>query len=835
MKDNCSSCLIIRFEPFEQMSESLGAFLDSYFEVSSLDYLENGTQQYIAYADSSFDNKHFESQAHIQGILLPPYSIEAAPDKNWLKETSVAFAPFETSDFCIYGIHENKPPKTKKIRIQINAETAFGSTHHTTCLCLKALSDLSCLNFSPERILDVGTGSGILSVAVAKKFHQNNPTVISVDIDSESVNVAAQNALNNRVSKFMTTAYSNGFRAEIVQHSAPYDLIFTNIFARPLISMAKDMAHNLKPKGYAILSGFTDEQTSWVLQAYEKHGFKCIQTYLKNHWCAAIVQKKESIADLQTQLEPHQAFLVQRNNMFLSEDVLQTENKILELSGFTGSAGMLLILRNKALLLVDGRYTIQAKKEVLKSIEVCEVQSFWNTLISVLHHHQIQTLRVNPWCISESTADLFQQNNFNIQADVTAPASSISLPKKIFKHQLKFAGISSQDKAHIIANKMPQGVDALLLTSAEEVSWLANLRAFDLPCSPVLRAFALLKKDGHLKIYQSHQIKTFISDLKKCHHLIYQKSQTPLALRPYIQNAEDIGFDVVSKQKLQKNPTEIQGFINAHVRDGVAMVKFLYWLSHKTDNTSELDIVQELHQIRARGKRYFSESFETIAAVDSNAAIVHYQPTAKTSKYLKKNSLCLIDSGAQYFDGTTDITRTVAFGRISSKLKHDFTLVLKAHIALASHTFQTGTLACTLDTVCRNVMNSQNKDFKHGTGHSVGHFSNVHEPPFSINAANQTPVLENYITSIEPGLYIEGKYGIRIENLYYTKKTQQDGFLCFEPLTLCPIDLNLVEQNLLTNAEKSWLNAYHQRIFDALKPFLNKKERLWLQEKCRDI
>ena len=835
MKDNMSGYITIRFEASECVSDALSAFLDSYFEVSSLDYLDNGLQQYVGYVDTSFDEKDLIRAAERAHVNLPKYVVEQCQNKNWLKETAVLFKPFETADFCIYGIHEQIHPKTQKNKIQIDAATAFGSTHQTTLMCLQAMSDLSRLNFVPSCVLDVGTGSGILSVAAAKKWRRLKPNIISVDIDNESVRMALENAHRNHVAHLMKTAHSNGFRAGIVLNNAPYDLIFANIFARPLRLMAKDMAHYIKPAGYAVLSGFTKDQTAWVLKAYEKYGFKCIKIYEKDNWRAVMLQKKDCLTEIQSRLEENQAFVIQRNNMFLSEDVLETENKILELTGFTGSAGMLAVLKNKVFLLVDGRYTIQAKKQVLKGIEVVETDSFYLVLADLLHQNKIKTVRVNPWCISTSGADLLKQSNFEVLFDLSAPASSVSMPQKILTHKLRFTGVCSQDKINKVIKAVVNDFDAILLTSAEEVSFMANLRARDLPCSPVLRAFALLKKNGTLKVYGCHQLHALISDLKKCQHVIYQKNQTPWALSPYLQNAEDIGFDAVSKQKLQKNPVEIEGFINAHVRDGVAMVKFLYWLEKNYQFTSELDIVQKLHEFRARGKHYFSESFETIAAVDANAAIVHYQPNAQTNKRLLKNSLCLIDSGAQYFDGTTDITRTIAFGRISSKLKHDFTLVLKAHIALASCVFEKGMPAFMLDAVCRDVMTSEGKDFKHGTGHSVGHFSNVHEAPFALNKRNKMPVLENYVTSIEPGFYLEGKYGIRIENLVYVTKAKQKDKLCFETLTLCPIDLSLIETSILTDKEQMWLNAYHQKVFNTLQPFLNKSERVWLKEKCCEI
>lgn len=835
MKDNISSAITVTFAPCNKIDEVLIDFLDSYFEVCALNYTDDGQEQYVGYADLSFNQKHFEETAQKSGVALPTYKVEILKNKNWLTENVIQFPAMEVGDFCIYGIHEKTQPKTKKIPIRLYAVTAFGSTHQTTHMCLNAICDLARSGFVPAHILDVGTGSGILSVAAAKKWKKQKPQVLGVDIDRESVNVAGQNVYDNDVQNFIDIIYSNGFKAKRVKETAPYDLIFANILARPLISMAKDMFKSLKPSAYAILSGFTYEQTDWVLGVYKKAGFKLVKLYQNEHWRAALIQKKETILNLQSKLAEHEAIWVKRDNMFLGEDILDCENKISELTNFTGSAGMLLVLKNKAFLFVDGRYSIQARKETSAEISVVDVQTPWLDLIRVLQENNIKTLKFNPWAVSKAEVDFMEKSNLSLSPDTCLPISSLNLPQKVFKHPLRFAGLSSKEKCAAVVSRMPRENDALLISSAAEVSWLANLRARDLPETPVLRAYGLLYRTGKLKIYSFANMKTLIDDLKKCKNVAFNNFQTPFALAKHISNTAHTDFSALSMQKLQKNPVEIQGFIKSHVRDGVAMVRFLSWLEAHYQGLTELDVVQKLHDFRALGKNYFSESFGTIAAINSNAAIVHYQPTSKTNKRFSKNALLLLDSGAQYFDGTTDITRTVGFGHLKKEIKQDFTLVLKAHIALASTIFKEGTKANELDLICRQVLLSQGKDFKHGTGHSVGHFSNVHEPPFSINERNQTSVQAHYITSIEPGFYEENKYGIRIENLVYTTPAEKKGYLRFEPLTLCPIDLSLADVCLLSKAEKKWLNNYHQKVFEALSPFLNKAERNWLEGKCRKI
>ncbi len=835
MKDSESNTITLTFQAFETMPEKLSDFLDAYFEVSALNYTKDNKEQYVAYATSDFNEKDFKKSAQKAGVCLPSYKIETLKTKNWLTANVIKFEPQEVADFCVYGIHQRKAPKTKKIPIQVYAATAFGSTHQTTHMCLTAISDLAKFEKPFKRILDVGTGSGILSIAVAKKFKKYKPSVLGVDIDRESVNVAVQNAFTNNVEDCMDVFYSDGFKSKEVRSRAPYDLIFANILARPLILMAKDMAKTIFPKGFIVLSGFTADQSDWVLQTYQKAGFKLLKLYQKEHWRAALMQKKEKLSDIQQTLLPSQAILLERNNMFLGEDILDSENKILELSGFTGSAGMMLILKNKAYLFIDGRYSIQAKKEALKEISVINSQNFFSDAVQLFKKHKLKNLILNPWAVSSAETDFLQKENISLVFDENAPMSSFCGVQKVFKQPLSYAGLSSAQKAFDICKKMKKKFDALLISSAEEVSWLSNLRAVDLPDTPVLRSYALLYQDGKLKVYAFEKRKTLLEDLKKCKHVIVRRSQTPAALLEQLKNAEDIGFDALTKAKLSKNPTELKGYINSHIRDGVALVKFFSWLEQNAKGLTELDIVQKLHDFRAQNKLYFSESFGTIAAVNQNAAIVHYQPTIKSNKKLTQNAVLLLDSGAQYFDGTTDVTRTVAFGRVKNEVKQDFTLVLKAHIALASLQFKRGTPANELDKICRAVLLAQGKDFKHGTGHSVGHFSNVHEAPFAINPKNTTPVLENYVTSIEPGFYKENVYGIRIENLVYTAPSSKKGYLQFKPLTLCPIDSRLIDLNLLTKEEKKWLNAYHSSVFETLKPYLKSAERKWLEKACREL
>lgn len=835
MQEMILSTKMVVFEPLKELREDVSAFLDSYFEVSALNYKDDESEEYVGYVAGNFDEARLLDAARAANIQLPKYKIENLEDKDWLKLTAVQFNPFETSDFCIYGFHEEKVPQTKKIPIKVYAATAFGSTHQTTCLCLDAISDLSKMMFTPHQILDVGTGSGILSIACAQKWKKDNVRITAVDIDGESVRVAKQNAFENGLEGLINVARSNGFKAKIVKENKPYQLIVANILARPLIDMAKDFASHTTSNGYVVLSGFTDEQEGWVLGAFEKKGFKCLKVYEKENWRAAVLQKGQSLKSLQTTLRADEAFFVLKNNMFLDEDVLEPENKISELSGFSGSAGTLVVGKQKSWLLVDGRYTLQAKYEVFENIEVVECTNTIEALAHIYTAGKLKKLMLHPLAVSAKFWSCLKQKGINLQADFSVPMSTLIPANYVFNHALKWAGISSTQKCAALSKSFPKGFDALLICSPQALSWLANKRAKDLPCSPVWRAFGLLKKNGRLKIYETFQINLLMRALKKCGKVLANFETTPLFLHQSLNNLEDVGFRALENMKLQKNKTEIEGFKNAHIRDGVAMVRFIRWLEQNYKNSSELDVAEKLDALRKRAKNYFSKSFETIAGVNQNAAIVHYKPCKKTNKKMSKNALLLVDSGAQYYDGTTDITRTFALGAFKEEMKHAFTRVLKAHIALASAEFEEKTPACCLDKICRDVLKKSGQDYAHGTGHSVGHFSDVHEPPFAINKTNQTPVLQNYVTSIEPGVYNKGAFGVRIENLYYTVPSAHEGKLIFEPLTLCPIDLKPIKAALLTAKEKTWLNAYHDKVFKCLSPYLKKDERLWLKGVCKPI
>lgn len=254
MNNNFSSCILVKFAPQLTTPPELADFLDEYFGVTACNYTDDGMEEYVGYADTSFKVENLTAAAKAQNISLPPFTVEKLENKNWLTANVIKFAPVEVADFCIYGVHELQAPETDKLAIKIYAATAFGSSHQTTRCCLQAISDLNKMNAPHQKILDIGTGSGILSLACAKLWAKDNPQIIAGDIDIEAVNVTAQNAFDNNLEQFLQVTQSDGYQAELITQNAPYDIIMANILARPLIEMAPNLAENLKTGGYCILS-----------------------------------------------------------------------------------------------------------------------------------------------------------------------------------------------------------------------------------------------------------------------------------------------------------------------------------------------------------------------------------------------------------------------------------------------------------------------------------------------------------------------------------------------------------------------------------------------------
>jgi Xaa-Pro aminopeptidase len=439
-----------------------------------------------------------------------------------------------------------------------------------------------------------------------------------------------------------------------------------------------------------------------------------------------------------------------------------------------------------------------------------------------------------------------------------------SLPKdKIFVHDIKYAGQSAADKiAQVMANARSQHADSVLIVALDEIAWTLNIRSTDVNCNPVATAFLFLSTKGsylftdadkldatviaHLKEAGVepkgyNEIIPFLESLKEYKVLV---EENRLAQRLWTALGDNIvtGSSTVALLKGCKNQIQLKGVRNAMERDGVALIKSFMEIEQRLADgvrTTEIDVADILKKYRSQQDLYFDISFETIAGYGAHGAIVHYSATPQTDVELRPEGLLLVDSGAQYLDGTTDITRTVSLGNPTQQEKDDFTLVLKGHIALGTAIYPEGTRGAQLDALARIPLWQHGLSYLHGTGHGVGHFLNVHEGPQSIRL-NENPItlMPGMITSNEPGLYREGIHGIRCENLVLTTEaftTEFGHFYKFETLTLFPFDTTLVKKSLLSDDELKWLNDYNATVYNRLSPALNDQERQWLRNKTLPI
>ena len=552
------------------------------------------------------------------------------------------------------------------------------------------------------------------------------------------------------------------------------------------------------------------------------------------------------------------AYVVPHGNHFLGQDILPEEHKLKHLCGFSGSAGALIVMRQNAFLLVDGRYELQAADEVdVQKISVVHQVPSMNNICQLLREQGVQKVGYDAWCFSvadiENAARRFKDMEFTDAGDWV----QIETPKvvQLFNRDVQYAGLSREEKSQIVADQLiEQQADYFLLTSADSVSWLLNIYAYDLPYSPVVRAFATVSAEGKTVLYgdglhgSDIDIKSW-RDLEEFlqnadgRTILYDAHITPEKIRRLAGSEVHLfkNRDICQILKAEKNTVEMQGMINCHIRDGVALTKLLCWLDENGLGKTELDVVDKLHQLRQEQALFISESFATIAGFGSNGAIVHYQPSTHTNKKIESGNLLLLDSGGQYLDGTTDVTRTVTVGQPSAEMIADFTQVLKAHIALARARFPEGVGGIKLDVLARSKMWQKGLDYKHGTGHGVACFGNVHEGPISISVgASNYGLKANMVLSDEPGVYKENAYGIRIENLLKTQpavelKSAEPQFLEFAVLTKAPIDKRLIDKYLLTEDERAWLNNYHQGVYDDLAAHLTDKEKVWLKEACSPL
>lgn len=548
------------------------------------------------------------------------------------------------------------------------------------------------------------------------------------------------------------------------------------------------------------------------------------------------------------------------------------------ISGFTGSAGTVVITADKAILWTDGRYFIQAEDQ-LKNTEI-ELYRMGEENVPGINKYLKDTLKkgenigFNGKLFSvkqvEDMKDIFNEKgiNLNTRYDLIDDIwkDRPELPKeKVFIHDIKYSGASVEYKLETIRNKLcEKNADYYLLSSLDDIAWMFNIRGYDIEFNPVVISYAIIginnatlfiedeKLDKDVKKYLSDnkiEIKPYkgidsaLKRLAKQSSIYFDPKKT--SIWSYENISDEVrklkGEDIVEKLKAIKNEIEIENFKKCQVRDGVAMVKFLNWIDANIGKTkiTELSASKKLEEFRSLGENYISLSFDTIAGYKDHAAIVHYSADESSDYRLEPEGMLLLDSGAQYLDGTTDITRTIVLGKLSDSEIRDFTLVLKGHIALSSASFLYGSTGTHLDMLARGPLWEDGKDYKHGTGHGIGYLLSVHEGPHNISPVyNKTKLESGMLVTNEPGFYKEGEYGIRTENILLVKEKQETAygrFMEFETTTICPIDLRAIDKNLLSQEEKTWLNSYHKNVYDTLSTLIDKELCYWLEEKTKEI
>ncbi len=567
-------------------------------------------------------------------------------------------------------------------------------------------------------------------------------------------------------------------------------------------------------------------------------------------------------------------FIVPRTDRFQSEYLPPSEQRLAWLAGFTGSAGVAIVLADRAAIFVDGRYTLQVRDQI--DPDTFAIEHLVDTPPETWLEANLAAgarLGYDPWLHTVEAAERLAKACAAADAALVAtepnPIDAIWTDRPapplgpVTPHDLRFAGEDAATKlARVRAEIAKLKADALVVSNPQDVAWAFNIRGADVAHTPLPLAFAIVPQEGRAALYVDGRKLTntvrdaleqladvreptaFAEDLaalgaaKRIVRL--DQASAPDALAKVVTQAGGKvarGSAPIALMKTVKNATEIAGARAAHVRDGAAVARFLAWLDREAagGTLTEIDAVAALESFRRDTGKLKDISFDTISGSGPNGAIVHYRVTCKTNRRLGTGELFLIDSGGQYEDGTTDITRTVALGKPSAEMRARFTRVLKGHIAIATAVFPDGTTGAQLDSFARQSLWAAGVDFDHGTGHGVGSYLSVHEGPASISKRGTTALRRGMILSNEPGYYKTGAYGIRIENLVLVCEAPpildaEKPLNAFETLTLAAIDRRLVEPGLLTADEIRWLDAYHARVADTLSPLVDADTRGWLVE-----
>ncbi|WP_265036903.1 aminopeptidase P family protein [Wolbachia endosymbiont (group A) of Anomoia purmunda] len=582
------------------------------------------------------------------------------------------------------------------------------------------------------------------------------------------------------------------------------------------------------------------------------------------------------------------AFMLHTKDEYLNE----YSEELTKLCGFTGTNGLLIVTKNnKCPFFTDGRYITQAHNQLDRgNFQVYNIQE--EDPREWIKANLTSTASLGYYLQYFTIEDIRKYENICKLIPCLAGKKSDYRKQAVVLHSIKYAGESSKDKCEKIARGIDKEAEAVLLTDPNSISWLLNLRNENAKYTPCILGRAILYKSGnvdlfiqdkehstieanlgnHINIFDTSELE---NSLHKLNSIVIDPNTTPMSIMNAIdplhnhylrEKSASVSFQCVTLEsrnkkvwipvsstgmtrsnekglvenkqvaeredpclihKAVKNQNEIAGAVNAHIKDGAAVTNFLYWLESNVG--TELEAEEKILEYRKEQNLFKQLSFPTISAFNENGAIIHYRASSKTNKVIQKNGLYLIDSGGQYLSGTTDVTRTVVVGNPTNEQITHYTIVLKAHIAIASVIFPPGTTGGELDILARTHLWKFGMDYMHGTGHGVGSYLSVHEGPQAISKGNKVKLTPGMILSNEPGYYIPGEYGIRIENLIYVDR-QENGFLNFKQLTSIPYDRRLINVQMLTKDEIEWINGYHQFVYKNLESSVKDKE--WLKKVC---
>ena len=541
-------------------------------------------------------------------------------------------------------------------------------------------------------------------------------------------------------------------------------------------------------------------------------------------------------------------YVVPKNDDYFTE--YSKINRLKIISNFSGSAGIAVILKNKSYLFTDGRYTIQSQLESGKNFKIYGFEKLLNCNL-----FKNLTLGIDPKLFTNTQIkNYFLKNNKikhinkNLIDEIKKQKNNLDIP--FFSLNKNIVGESVNSKINKISKYLKKNKsDYIFISAPENVAWILNIRGNDSPNSPIPNSRLIISKTKKIfLISKFNKCKKIIKDkvIKKNQFLDideFPKKILKLKGKNFIvdnkscsifyENLIKLKFKIVNRQdptyllKAIKNNTEINNMINAHILDGIALTKFIYWIKKiNKKKITEVEAAKKLEKFRKMNKNFLYPSFDTIAGSGKNGAIVHYRATENNCRNINKKDIFLCDSGGQYKYGTTDVTRTICFSNQSQNIKNIFTKVLKGHIAVATTDINKDNIGKKIDNRARKFLKESNLDYAHGTGHGVGFFLNVHEGPQSISKINKVKIKQGMILSNEPGYYKKNNYGIRIENLVYVNKKNKSLF--FENLTMVPIEKDLINYDLLTASEKNYLFKYHLDVYSKISKYLKKDEKKWL-------